>query len=157
MKTTKKSGFTLIELLVVIAIIGILAGVILVSLSSQRTKARATNALRAGSSILPAFVECSLRGKTIPQIADQINGGQEICSGSGVYWPSLAASQTAGCYMTLHPSLNSGDPNNSFFSIYCDASGTVGGSGHGIEIQCAGTASPWGGDSRPGNCVQASY
>ena len=38
----KKNGFTLMELLVVIAIIGILAGMIMVSMNSSRQKARDT-------------------------------------------------------------------------------------------------------------------
>lgn len=38
--TQKKTGFTLIELLVVIAIIGVLAGMVLVSMGGSRAKAR---------------------------------------------------------------------------------------------------------------------
>jgi len=79
-------GFTLIELLIVIAIIGILASIVLVSLSSGREKAKIASAQSSVDVLYKAvMIEYASTGNTYPSA-----GNVSFGTGCG-YWTEVGA------------------------------------------------------------------
>lgn len=90
----KNKGFTLIELLVVIAIIGILASIILTSLSSAKEKANQTAAMANMRGMLPELILCQDDAGSINAPTSYTAGGGLICTATPAHtavWPSMGS------------------------------------------------------------------
>lgn len=87
----KNKGFTLVELLIVMAIIGILAGIVLVSMKPAVDRTKKSSAITTASSILPELVTCLDDGGDINAPASVSAGGGPICAEAGhlTEWPSF--------------------------------------------------------------------
>jgi prepilin-type N-terminal cleavage/methylation domain-containing protein len=110
-----RQGFTLIELLIVIAIIGILASIVLISLSSARNRAYRASALSTVSGLGTEIVICAAENLSVAGQASATAGGGRVCRtgvppsandiSHTVDWPTLVntgGSTGAYCYSSAN-------------------------------------------------------
>ena len=90
-KEKNKKGFTLIELLIVIAIIGILAGIVLVSLSYSRQRANDMSAMSVANSLSKVLNACAIAQPSKVYAYCQSSIDSDYCDGnlSGFHMPCI--------------------------------------------------------------------
>ncbi len=126
MNKKHQKGFTLVELLIVIAIIGILAGIVIVSMGNVRDRARKSSLQSTLSSITTIAALCVNDGGNILDPA-AANGGGDICDDTSITnetWPDLNNIQgiPAGTFV-----YTTGDIDNDTIAagVDSDSSGTL--------------------------------
>ena len=120
MKKNYKKGFTLIELLVVVAIIGILAAIVLASLSSARNKGKDA-AIESQLASMRDQAELYYLSQTSPTYLYVCSNGPSVTDKNGLQGLILAT-QKAGNIIsntTSHPTLFPPGIAGSFQSVSC--------------------------------------
>lgn len=140
-----KKGFTLIELLVVIAIIGILAALIIVSLSGARTKANDTQKKNNARSIDTALAQYYLDQE--PQTYPATGANRQVEDLESVLSPTYLGTGAFDKYKSGSATLAKyAQATVSSQSAYAQAwelenqSETVASSGNGVRVAAAGGA-----------------
>ncbi|MCL5410337.1 MAG: prepilin-type N-terminal cleavage/methylation domain-containing protein [Patescibacteria group bacterium] len=101
-KKKVKRGFTLIELLVVIAIIGILATVVIINVSSARTKAQDAKALADITQANKSVAICKAEGDA----PNSPISGVDVCQNNAIIntkWPNLSSANFSYNINTCNP------------------------------------------------------